>query len=233
MIRFLWTYIVAFYYILTQKSKLTDDFFYNSQFVYTISKNTVRAAGYRIKIIGRENLPQEDGILYVANHQSFFDIFASMYIINRQLGFIAKKQLKNFFSVGLYVVKAGGVLIDRDNIKSQVEVLLQLTKNVRAGYNAFIFPEGTRSRDGRLGEFKSGSFRIAVKSKCRIVPITFFDNYQVVTNKGDDTIKIQINKPIPFEIHENMNTAQLSEYVKSIIQNNLNQGFDLNKAEDF
>ncbi|TGL61923.1 1-acyl-sn-glycerol-3-phosphate acyltransferase [Leptospira ognonensis] len=226
LIRFIWTYFVTFFYLLTLKSKLTDDFFANATYGTRIGEKAVAAAGYRVKVIGLENLPGENGILYVANHQSFFDIFASLFIIKRQLGFIAKKQLKNFFYVGHYVEKLGGVLIDRDDIRSQVEVLTLLTKNVKAGYNAFIFPEGTRSPDGTLSEFKGGSFKIALKSKCKIVPITFFNNYEVVKNRGDKVIKVKIDPAISYPDYEKMNTAELSQFIQGKIQRNLDHGFD-------
>jgi 1-acyl-sn-glycerol-3-phosphate acyltransferase len=217
---------------LTLKSKLTDDFFHNAKYGTIIGEKAVEAAGYKIKIMGKENLPTENGVLYVSNHQSFFDIFASFCIIKRQLGFIAKKQLKNFFYVGLYVEKLGGVLIDRDDIRSQVDVLMQLTRNIKAGYNAFIFPEGTRSEDRTLSEFKGGSFKIALKSKCKIVPITFYNNYEVVKNKGDRIIKVKIDPPILFSEYEKMNTAELSKFVQDKIQRNLDAGFDVTIAED-
>ncbi len=233
MIRFIWTYLVTFYYLLTLKRKLSDDYFANAPYGTTIAGKAVSAARYKIKVIGLENLPNENGILYVANHQSFFDIFVSIHIIKRQLGFIAKKQLKNFFYVGLYVEKLGGVLIDRDDIRSQVDVLVQLTKNVKAGYNAFIFPEGTRSSDGTLSEFKGGSFKIALKSQCKIVPITFYNNHEVVKNKGNNTIKMQIDPAIPFQEYQNMNTAELSQFIQAKIQSNLNHGFEEILAKDF
>lgn len=226
MIRFFWTYIVTFYYLLTLKSKLTDDFFANAEYGTIVSEKAVKTAGYQIKVIGINNLPSENGILFVSNHQSFFDIFASLYIIKRQLGFIAKKQLKNFFYVGLYVEKLGGVLIDRDDVRSQVDVLLQLTKNIKAGYNAFIFPEGTRSVDGKLSEFKGGSFKIALKSKCKIVPITFYNNYEVVKNRKDRVIKVKIDPIISYSEYESMNTAELSQFIQRKIQTNLDNGFN-------
>jgi 1-acyl-sn-glycerol-3-phosphate acyltransferase len=233
MFRFAWTYLVTFYYLLSQRRKLTGDYFYNAKYGVIVGEKAVSTAGYTIKIIGQEFLPEEDGILYVSNHQAFFDIFASLCIIGRQLGFVAKKQLKNFFYVGVYVEKMGGVLIDRDDVRSQVEVLMQLTKNLKAGYNAFIFPEGTRSKDGSLGEFKSGSFKIALKSKCKIVPITFYDNYKVVTNKADNIIKVKVDKPIPFAEYEKLNTSQLSDMIKTMIQSNLTKGFDMNSSVTF
>jgi 1-acyl-sn-glycerol-3-phosphate acyltransferase len=226
MIRLIWTYTVTFYYLLRLKSKLGDDFFSNSPYGTIIGQKAIWAAGYELKIIGLENLPKEDGVLYVSNHQSFFDIFASFAIIKRQLGFIAKKQLKNFFYVGLYVEKLGGVLIDRDDVRSQVEVLTQLTKNVKAGYNAFVFPEGTRSKDGSLSEFKGGSFKIAMKSKCKIVPITFYNNFEVVKNRKDRAIKVKIDPAISYEEYASLSTSELSQKIQAIIQKNLDVGIE-------
>lgn len=233
MLRFIWTYTVTFFYILTLKRKLGPDFFKNAEQGIRVADMAIEAAGYTVKIIGDENIPSENGVLYISNHQSFFDIFASIHILRKQLGFIAKAQLRNFFYVGHYVEKMGGVLIDRDDVRSQVEVISQLTKILKSGYNVFIFPEGTRSRDGKLAEFKSGSFRTALKSRCRIVPLTFFNNHEVAANTGDTVIKVKIDPPVTADIYEKMNTSEISEYVKNIIENNLKNGFDEKSSKIF
>ena len=233
MIRFIWTYTVTFFYILKLKRKLGADFFQNAEQGTRVADKAIEAAGYTVKIIGEENIPAENGVLYISNHQSFFDIFASIHILRRQLGFIAKAQLRNFFYVGHYVEKMGGVLIDRDDVRSQVEMISQLTKTLKSGYNVFIFPEGTRSRDGKLSEFKSGSFRTALKSRCRIVPLPFFNNHEVAANRGDTVIKVKIDPPVGPELYEKMNTSEISDYVKNIIENNLKNGFDENSADVF
>ncbi|MCB1141782.1 MAG: 1-acyl-sn-glycerol-3-phosphate acyltransferase [Leptospiraceae bacterium] len=230
MLRFLWTYSVTFFYILLLKKNLKEDPRENVSIGMKISEKALKSAGYKILILGRENLPTEDGVLYVSNHQSFFDIFASLFFIQKQLGFVAKKQLENFFSVGYYVRKMGGVLIDRDDVRSQVDVIVKLTKNIKEGLNVFIFPEGTRTKTGQLAEFKSGSFKIAIKTNCTVVPITFYDNHIVSTNRGDGIIKVKIDKPIRGDEYKGMTTSELSQKVETQIQENLNKGFDFNSA---
>lgn len=132
--------------------------------------------------------------------------------------------------MGYYVRKMGGVLIDRDDVRSQVDVIVKLTKNIKEGLNVFIFPEGTRTKTGQLAEFKSGSFKIAIKTNYAVVPITFYDNHIVSTNRGDGIIKVKIDKPIRGDEYKGMTTSELSQKVETQIQENLNKGFDFNSA---
>ncbi|MFV0498886.1 MAG: lysophospholipid acyltransferase family protein [Bacilli bacterium] len=179
-------------------------------------------------VIDANNIPNENGIMYVANHQSSYDIYAFFVILQRQLAFIAKEEFRKYFNIGYYIEALGGILIDRSDVKSQIKSVRELTKRLENGTNVCVYPEGTRRTDGSIGEFKSGTFKMAIKSKCKIVPITFFENYNALKTKK---IKAKVNKVINYEEYKDMSTSELSDYVKNIIQNDLNKGFDLNNAK--
>ena len=95
-----------------------------------------------------------------------------------------------------------------------------VTKEVEAGRNYLIFPEGTRSRNGNeMLEFHGGSFRCATKSKCPIVPIALVDSFKVLDEKGSKPVSMQLHylKPIPYEEYQGMKPAEVAELVKERI----------------
>ncbi len=230
MFKTLLIYLRMYRHMLKYKGKIGENRERDIEAYVDISVKTMKIAKYNLEVIGLENIPEENGVLYTPNHQSFFDVFSIVMVLKRQLSFIGKKQFRHFFSVGTYIEGMDGILIDRDNVKSQVRLIRDLTAKLKAGLNVVVFPEGSRSRTGELGEFKSGSYKMALKSKCMIVPITFYDNHEVVQNKGNNLIKMKIDKPIMYEEYKDLKTNEISDLVKSIIEKNLQEGFNRNEA---
>ena len=136
-------------------------------------------SGARVKYIGFEKIPTDVPVLYVANHESFFDVLLTLTKLPGTICFIAKKSFQKIpiFAQALQLYNT--LFIDRDDIKQGLKTILQAIENVKAGMSVFIFPEGTRSRDGKMNEFKEGSMKIAVKSGCPIVPIAISNSAAV------------------------------------------------------
>lgn len=221
-------YVRMYYKTSVYKRKLGQNPERDIKVTVEIANQIFKDTGVSVHAIGTENIPSENGVLYVSNHQSSYDVYAFFVLLQRQLSFIAKEELRKYFNIGYYIEALGGILIDRDDIKGQVKSIRELTKRLNEGYNVAVYPEGTRRVDGQLGEFKSGSFKMAIKSKCDIVPITFYENYNALSSKK---IKVKVSPPISYDIYKDMNTSELSEYVKNIIQTNLDEGFDVNDAK--
>lgn len=221
-------YVRMYYTTSVYKKKLGKDYERDIKKTISIANQIFKDTGVVTYATGLENIPEENGVLYVANHQSSYDVYAYFVILQRQLAFIAKEEFRKYFNIGYYIEALGGILIERDDIRSQIKSIKELTNRLKDGYNVGVYPEGTRRTDGKLGEFKSGTFKMAIKSKCKIVPITYFDNHNAIKNKK---IMANINKPITFEEYENMTTSELSDYVKNIIQNDLDKGFDHSNAK--
>ncbi len=230
MIKTLLIYIKMYRYMLRYKKHLGVDRKRDIKEYAFISQRTIEIAKYNVDVIGLENVPDYDGVLYTPNHQSFFDVFTIVAVLKKQLSFIGKKQFRHFFNVGLYIEKMDGILIDRDDVKSQVLLIRELTNKLKSGLNVVVFPEGTRSKDGLLNEFKGGSYKMALKSKCDIVPVTYYNNHEIVKNGVDNVIKMKIDKPIKYSEYQNMKTSELASMIQTIIQKNLDEGFDSNDA---
>ncbi len=138
--------------------------------------------GAKVKYIGFEKIPTDVPVLYVANHESFFDVLLTLMKLPGKVCFVAKKSFRKIpiFAQALQLYDT--LFIDRDNIKQGLQTILKAIENVKAGMSVFIFPEGTRSRDGKMNEFKEGSMKIAVKSGCPIVPIAISNTAGVFEN---------------------------------------------------
>lgn len=137
------------------------------------------------EIIGRENLPEDNGFVIISNHQGYADIPAIMKLMNgRQIGFIAKDTLSKIPKLGAWISRIRGVYITRGNAKSSINSIRTASTFVSEGFNMLIFPEGTRSKGPEPGEFKSGSFRLAFKAKAPIVPVTINDSYKFFEENG-------------------------------------------------
>ncbi|MBR6419793.1 MAG: 1-acyl-sn-glycerol-3-phosphate acyltransferase [Oscillospiraceae bacterium] len=125
---------------------------------------------YRIEVKGREQLPKEGGYLFVSNHRSNADpILIGIQNPETQFCFLAKQELFSQGFIGWLLKKLGAVAIDRG--AGDVSALEELETRLRAGENALIFPEGTRSKDGKLMHFKTGAALIAAQTGVPVVPV--------------------------------------------------------------
>ena len=131
---------------------------------------TINIIGMEIEVEGFENIPDKTCV-FMGNHQSILDIPVIRYSTQRTLDFMAKKELAKAPLIGYWITHVKSVTIDRDNVREGMKAINQAVNNIKDGYNFTIFPEGTRSKDGKIHEFKKGSVKIATKSKAPIVPV--------------------------------------------------------------
>lgn len=156
---------------------------------------------YRVEIEGKENLPSNDTpAMYVTNHSSYLDIY-TLFHLDRNFKFISK--LSNFLIplIGWSMFLTGHVPLVRTSRKSQFEALKVCRDLTDKGCSLLFFPEGTRTDDGKMHEFKKGAFSVAAKQKIPVVPITLVGTYQLMKN-GDEgklypgTIRIVVHPQI-------------------------------------
>lgn len=140
---------------------------------------------FKVKIVGRENLPPEDQTcVYVANHNSFMDILAA-YHLNRPFKFVSKASILKIPIVGWAMKWARMITIDRDDKRSQLDTFRKCVDALKKGTSIFIFPEGTRSPTGALIDFKKGPFAMAKKASVPIVPITILGTSRLMPSKKE------------------------------------------------
>ena len=185
----------------------------------------LKRAGIKVKIQGEENLPNCN-CLFVSNHQGYFDIPALIYATNRPIGFIAKKEILKYKFLSYWMIKIHCVFIDRENIRESMTAINKGAEYLEKGYNIAVFPEGTRSKGPKIGEFKKGSMKLATKSGAPVVPVAINGTYKAREGNKWSLIKpaeitITICKPIYVSELDKEDKANLSEIVKSILEANI------------
>lgn len=194
----------------------------------TISQKLIKLSDSTVNVHGLENIP-EGPVLFVSNHQSNMDIAIICGFIDKPKGFIAKKELKKLPLISKWITLAGSIYLDRDNPRKSMEGILEGIKTLKNGHSLVVFPEGTRSRGDKMGEFKAGSFKLATKSKVPIVPLTIDGTYRVMeANKvliKPSNINFYVHKPIYTDKLSKEELAKLPETVEDIIRSKLpNEG---------
>ena len=191
------------------------------QHIQYILKLAVTSGNVHFECYGVENLPKEDGFLMYGNHQGLFDIVAIGASCPRPLGAVLKKELKGIPFVEQVRLCTNSFCMDREDVRQSMTVINNVIKEVKAGRNYLIFPEGTRSRKGNeMLEFHSGSFKCATKTKCSVVPVAFVDSFKVLDEKGCKPVTVQIHylEPISYEEYKEMNTTELANLVRGRIE---------------
>ncbi len=184
-----------------------------------------KSAGMNINVYGRENLPINGPVLYISNHQGYADIVALCSVLDTvQFGFIAKNDLAKVPLYGKWIDMIRSVMINRENPRDAFKAITKGINLIKDGYSMLIFPEGTRSKGGEIGEFKPGATKLATKPKVPIVPITLDGTWKIFEEKGYLTpgdVNILIHPPISTKDLTPDEEKDLSEKVRDIIKQGL------------
>ena len=188
------------------------------------AKTQLKRTGARIKVNGLENIP-DCPVVFVSNHQSNVDIAVFLAEIEKNKGFVAKVEMLKVPSMRDWMKELNCVFMDRDDMKQSARTILEAIEIVKNGYSMVIFPEGTRSKGVRLGEFKAGSLKLATKSRAPIVPVTINGSYKLMEANKNKIVPADIS----LTIHPAIETAGLTkeeellltEKVKEIIAGGL------------
>ncbi|MBW1979851.1 MAG: 1-acyl-sn-glycerol-3-phosphate acyltransferase [Deltaproteobacteria bacterium] len=189
------------------------------------SRCLLLASGIRLEVEGLENIDPQQSYVFAANHQSQFDIFALLVSLPVQFRWLAKAELFRIPIFGSAMKGAGYIPIDRSDRKAAFKSIDVAAAQVRRGTSIVIFPEGTRSVDGKLRSFKKGGFFLAIKSKRPIVPISISGSHKILA-KGSfrvhsGTITIKIGKPIATASLNPQDREWLIPEIRRRIQENL------------
>jgi 1-acyl-sn-glycerol-3-phosphate acyltransferase len=165
------------------------------------SRVILGAPGVRVQVSSRVPLDPTRPYVFVANHASMIDIWAVFIAVPASFRFIAKKQLSYIPLFGWAMSAGRFIFIDRQNPLAARRSIDEAARRIRAGQSVVIFPEGTRTRDGRLGPFKKGGFRLAIDSGAAIVPIAIKGSRALMPRGAAliraGTVTVDIGEPIP------------------------------------
>jgi len=161
---------------------------------------TLFCANVKVSVEGTENIPAGPAV-YMSNHASNFDVFALLGHLDIQFRWTVKKELFRIPLLGVGMKKCGYIMVDRGNHERALESMRIAAEKISSGTSVMIFPEGTRSDDGKLKfPFKKGGFHLALASKCPVVPITVTGSFAVLPKHSikvtPGTITVRIGKPI-------------------------------------
>ncbi|MCR5684788.1 MAG: 1-acyl-sn-glycerol-3-phosphate acyltransferase [Lachnospiraceae bacterium] len=129
------------------------------------------AAGAKVTVKGVENIPKDRACLFTSNHRSYVDVPLGYISVPGITGFVAKKEIKKVPFLSWWMTNLNCLFIDRENLRQSLQIILEAIEKVNNGVSVFIMPEGTRNQMDELLPFKEGSFKIAEKSGCPVVPV--------------------------------------------------------------
>ena len=187
------------------------------------SRGILKVTGVTLTVEGLENIPKEGPCVFVGNHRSYYDIPLLLASLDKPHGILAKEELGKIPLLNRWMKLLGCVFVQRDDLRASVRALNDATAIVESGRSFVIFPEGTRYKgeEGGVGEFKSGAFRIAVKTGAPVVPVALTGARALFENNGNrchpGRVHICILPPIQTAGMSKAEQKQLPEAVRQTI----------------
>lgn len=186
-----------------------------------------KLTGVRVEVIGAENVLKDRAQIFISNHQGIYDIFVLEGYLPVRFLWIAKDTLFKIPVIGWTMRKAGYIGINRTSIKKSFESMNRAVEEIKSGKSIIIFPEGTRTRDGSIGEFKRGSLFLVFKTGAPVVPITISGSFNVA-RRGEfrirpGKIRIFIDKPIEVSEIPRSQEGQLMDKLRNVIVKNFQE----------
>ncbi|SDB64880.1 1-acyl-sn-glycerol-3-phosphate acyltransferase [Butyrivibrio sp. INlla16] len=187
-------------------------------------------SGAKLTVIGEENVPKDTAVLYVGNHRSYYDIVLSYSRVPRITGYIAKKEILKVPILSQWMRNMDCLFLDRDDIRQGLQVILSAIDKVKNGISITIYPEGTRNGTDEMLPFHKGSFKIAQKTGCPIVPMTInnsnaiFEDHIPFLRKSH--VVLEYGEPIYLDKLDPNDKKNIETYCYNIIK----ETYEKNKA---
>ena len=185
-----------------------------------------KGGNVHIDVHGEENIPKENGFMFFPNHQGLYDVLAVVEACPKPFSVVAKKEVANvpFLKQVFACMKA--YMIDREDVRQSMQVIINVTNEVKKGRNYLIFAEGTRSKNGNeVQTFKGGSFKAATKARCSIVPVALIDSFKPFDTNTISPVTVQVHflKPLLYEDYKDLKTNEIAAMVKDRIQETIHE----------
>ena len=192
--------------------------------IQAVFRFILKITGAKITVIGEENVPKDTPVLYIGNHRSYFDILLTYSRCPIRTGYIAKKEMEKIPLLSTWMRYLHCLFLDRKDIKKGLKTILSGIELIKSGISVCIFPEGTRNRnesDLELLEFHEGSFRLATKTDCLIVPIAMNNTVSIFEKQfpkiRKNHVVLEYCKPFrPSELSKE-DQKHIGEYTRTLI----------------
>ena len=183
-------------------------------------------SGVRLTVIGEENVPKDEPVLYIGNHRSFFDVVVTYARCPGLTGYIAKDGVNKVPIFRIWMKRLHCIFLKRDDMKEGLKVILKAIEYVKSGISICIFPEGTRNKDRdnptSLLPFKEGSFKIASKTGCKIVPMALIGTADILENHfpwiHSTDIKLIYGEPIDVSALDKDQQKHVGAYCQTVVE---------------
>ena len=159
--------------------------------------------------------------MFFPNHQGLYDVLAVLEACPVPFSVVAKKEIANIPFLKQVFACMKAYMIDREDVRQAMQVIIDVTNEVKSGRNYLIFAEGTRSKEGnKPGTFKGGSFKSATKAKCPIIPVALIDAFKPFDTNSIKPVTVQVHflKPMYYEEYKDMKTTEIAAEVKKRIE---------------
>ena len=212
----LWQYLIAWPLLMvltvfTAVFTVCTVFWKNAEFVHKVQQFWSRSFFWLmflpVSVDGQEHIVPGQSYVFVANHQSMFDVWLVYGWLPVIFKWLMKAELRKVPFVGTGCKAAGHIFIDRRNTKAAMESLKEVEKQLVNGVCTVIFPEGTRSLNGEVGRFKRGAFQIAWDLGLPVIPLSLDGCYEVLP-KGKPFV---YHAPVHMHIGEPIDLKQFSD----------------------
>ena len=183
-------------------------------------------SGVKLTVIGEENVPMDEPVLYIGNHRSFFDVVVTYARCPGLTGYIAKDGVNKVPIFRIWMKRLHCIFLKRDDMKEGLKVILKAIEYVKSGISICIFPEGTRNKDREnpisLLPFKEGSFKIASKTGCKIVPMALIGTADILENHfpwiHSTDIKLIYGEPIDVSALDKDQQKHVGAYCQTVVE---------------
>jgi len=183
------------------------------------TKGVLFIYGIKVNVYGSENIDPAAGKIYISNHASYLDIFIQLAKLPDNVRMIYKKEINHVPLLGWAMYCAGFVSIDRVKVREAMRSLDKAAERVKNGLSVVIYPEGTRTKDGTVGEFKRGMFFLADKSKADIIPVSLTGTFELMPlgsmKVKPGMVNMVIGKPVKYKKDKEL----LNEIRKAVMEN--------------
>lgn len=190
-----------------------------------------RICGVRPTVIGMDRIPKDEPVLYVCNHQSYFDIIVGYSLCPGLTGYIAKDDLEKVPFLRTWMRRLYCLFMNRNDARAGLKTILEAIEYVKKGVSICIFPEGTRGDGKTLGEFHAGSLKIAEKTGCPIIPVAISNTHAVFLDHPPFAkpthVIFEYGEPIRTNGMTREDKKNLSATVKAAIQEMLDRNQEL------
>lgn len=141
-------------------------------------------SGVKLEVHGEENVPKDETVLYIGNHRSIFDVIITYARCPRLTGYISKRSINKVPFLRIFMKRLHCLFLDRDDKKEGLRIILEAIDHIKNGISICVFPEGTRNKNSddptSILEFKEGTFKIASKTGCPIVPMAMTHTNEIL-----------------------------------------------------